>query len=195
MASAKSTPTNNKPKTATGCGDDQEGWQLIAEGDWLVGQRFSIGEYAVLGRDTHCHITIPGTHLSRRHAEFVSRGNKLLIRDMGSANGTYVNGKQITETELNSGDSVRFDVLEFRIQGPAITKPKIKPTSTTALKNDRSVTPAKKQRKTKPTSVGNRHNTVQISAVKKTANSIGFIIATLLAAGILAALAYLFTQL
>ncbi len=43
-------------------------WRLVAVGDWLSGQSFEIHKKATLGRDTDCDITIPGTHLSRRHA-------------------------------------------------------------------------------------------------------------------------------
>ena len=100
---------------------DSEHWELVAQGDWLTGQRFSIPAYAILGRDANCDITIPGKHLSRNHAELAIKDNKLLIRDLKSANGTFVNEQKITETQLKPGDIIRFDVLTFRVSGP--TKP------------------------------------------------------------------------
>lgn len=93
-------------------------WRLVAAGDWLAGQSFDIKPQTVLGRDGGCDITIAGTHLSRRHAELNLRGNRLFVRDLGSANGTFLNGRQITEAEVRSGDELRFDVLPFRVEGP-----------------------------------------------------------------------------
>lgn len=98
--------------------NDNKGWQLVAEAGWLVGQHFPIAGHKILGRDGSCDITIPGTHLSRQHAELVCTGAKLMIRDLDSSNGTYVNEKRIKEAELFEGDTVRFDVLTFRVKAP-----------------------------------------------------------------------------
>ena len=97
---------------------DLSSWFLVAEGGWLAGQRFEIKQHTVLGRDANCDITIPGTHLSRRHAELAVKDGKLLIRDLNSANGTFVNEEAIAETSLKPSDTVRFDVLNFRVEGP-----------------------------------------------------------------------------
>jgi hypothetical protein len=93
-------------------------WQLVADGGWLSGKSFNIEHHAVLGRDAQCNITIAGKHLSRRHAELFVQSNQLIIRDLNSVNGTFVNDKKIIEIELNPGDSVRFDALYFVIYGP-----------------------------------------------------------------------------
>jgi predicted component of type VI protein secretion system len=179
---------------------EQQNWQLVAEGDWLVGQRFPVNSHSVLGRDSSCDITIPGTHLSRRHAELAVKGNKLLIRDLNSSNGTYVNDQRITETELKPGDTIRFDVLLFRIEGPKNNEPDINATIIRQMpKQARKVTPAKppepRNFKTKPTSVGNREDTVQMTSVQKATRSLSTILALGIAVAILAALAYMVTQL
>jgi pSer/pThr/pTyr-binding forkhead associated (FHA) protein len=93
-------------------------WQLVAIGDWLVGQRFPIRQHIVMGRDASCDLSIPGTHLSRQHAELAIVAGNLEVRDLGSTNGTFVNDKKISSAVLKTGDIIRFDVLEFRIQGP-----------------------------------------------------------------------------
>lgn len=194
MPSHESQNNNsNKP-------NNQQDWELVAEGDWLVGQRFPVNNHSVLGRDSSCDITIPGTHLSRRHAELAVKGSKLLIRDLSSSNGTYVNDQRITETELKPGDTIRFDVLLFRIHGPENTKPDINATIIRQMpKQARNVTPPKpaepRNWKTKPTSVGNREDTVQMSTVQKATRSLSTILAIGLAVAMLAALAYMLTQL
>jgi hypothetical protein len=181
-------------------GIHQQNWELVAEGDWLVGQRFPVNNHAVLGRDSSCDITIPGTHLSRKHAELAVKGSKLLIKDLNSSNGTYVNDKKITDAELKPGDTIRFDVLVFRIHGPKEKEIDVNATMIRQVpKHIKKPTPPRpaepKNWKTKPTSVGNRSETVQMSAVQKATSSLATIGAVIFAIAILAALAYLFTQL
>lgn len=60
-----------------------------------------------IGR-THTHsIRLHDTEVSRNHAELVRRGDGYVVRDLGSSNGTFVNGKAIQEHELVSGDQVQ----------------------------------------------------------------------------------------
>ena len=153
---------------------DNNSWQLVATSGWLAGQSFIIKKHAILGRDADCDITIPGTHLSRRHAEIAISGDKLLVRDLGSANGTFVNEKAVTEAELKAGDTIRFDVLSFTIQGPpqALAQPS---TNAAASKPIRKQTPP--PTKAKPSSQGNRDKTVHMTAIQKTSNALTVILA------------------
>jgi len=176
-------------------------WHLVANGDWLAGQRFPITSHAVLGRDSDCDITIPGTHLSRRHAEIAVSSNKLIVRDLDSSNGTYVNEERVSEIELKHGDEVRFDVLTFRIEGPqqepdhnATMIREVKHTPRAKAKvNTKPAT--EKQWKTKPTAVGNRDKTIAITTKQKAVSGIWTFLAAVVAIGTLAALGYLITQL
>jgi hypothetical protein len=63
-----------------------------------------------VGRDPDCDITVPGDPtLSRVHALLEAVGRGWCVRDLGSANGTYVNGERITaEQALRSGDELRL---------------------------------------------------------------------------------------
>jgi len=152
-------------------------WKLVASGSWLSGQEFPLYEEGtILGRGKTCDITIPGTHLSRDHAELTLQGGQLKIRDLGSANGTFLNEERITEATAVPDDILRMDVYSFRIVGPqSATGGGAKPaapkttgsvhiTASQSLQNIRNL---KKEEKdysetqwiTKPTSVGNRtHN-------------------------------------
>ncbi|MEW6731991.1 MAG: trypsin-like peptidase domain-containing protein [Acidobacteriota bacterium] len=67
------------------------------------------------------------TRASSRHAEINSDGASLIIKDLGSTNGTFVNGLRITQVRLNNGDVVEFGLggpkvsVEFDLAGPAAT--------------------------------------------------------------------------
>ena len=70
--------------------------------------RFEIaGGVAVLGRTKDCEIAIPDdASISRRHAEIRPDTGSFWIADLGSTNGTEVNGKRISRLELRSGDRI-----------------------------------------------------------------------------------------
>jgi two-component system, NtrC family, sensor kinase len=72
------------------------------------GSRFHLEEAVhTIGR-THTHsIRLHDTEVSRNHAELVRRGDTYAVRDLGSSNGTFVNGKPVAEYELSSGDQVQ----------------------------------------------------------------------------------------
>lgn len=66
------------------------------------------GATVTLGRGVSNAIQLHDTEISREHAEFRRRGEAFLIRDLGSSNGTFVNGEPVTEHELKSGDQLQL---------------------------------------------------------------------------------------
>src|SRR6476620_6978247 len=73
------------------------------------GTRFRLdGTTVTLGRGTSNAVQLHDTEISREHAEFSRRGEQYFIRDLESSNGTFVNGKQIKEQELASGDQLQL---------------------------------------------------------------------------------------
>ena len=60
----------------------------------------------VVGREPKCEIQIDNLGISREHCAFSQRGEAYLIQDLNSSNGTYVNGKKITEHFLNNDDEI-----------------------------------------------------------------------------------------
>ena len=72
------------------------------------GSRFQLEESVhSIGR-THSHsIRLHDTEVSRNHAELVRRGDAYLVRDLGSSNGTFVNGRLVAEQPLVTGDQVQ----------------------------------------------------------------------------------------
>ncbi|MGH9755448.1 MAG: response regulator [Blastocatellia bacterium] len=61
-----------------------------------------------IGRGTENSLCVPATVVSRSHAELIRVGANYLLRDLGSTNGSFVNGDRITERMLNDGDTLRF---------------------------------------------------------------------------------------
>ena len=82
------------------------------------GQQVVLGEYLLsLGRLPECTITFDDTNVSRRHAEIRPDGNGFVITDLGSTNGTIVNGNRVTHRRLEDGDRVGLGAttsFEFR---------------------------------------------------------------------------------
>lgn len=68
----------------------------------------------VVGRDPMCDISDDNDLLSRRHAEFVVRGDSVSVRDLGSRNGVYVNGRRTADGRLRPDDQVQIGNLKLR---------------------------------------------------------------------------------
>jgi len=67
------------------------------------------GESLTLGREASNHIQINDAEISRRHARLQFQGGKYVIEDLGSTNGTYVNGQRLAAPYvLKPGDVVSF---------------------------------------------------------------------------------------
>ncbi len=83
------------------------------EGDRL----FTVVEDAVLvaGRELACALPILDPRVSRRHAEVRSIATGIEIRDLGSRNGTWINGKRIAKGHARVGDEVGFGGVIFRV--------------------------------------------------------------------------------
>ena len=136
-------------------------WSLIADGSFLTGQEFYIHKNpSIIGRGSQCDIVLPGTHLSRQHAELKIHGNLLHVRDLASSNGTCVNGNRISEGIAKPGDQIKFDAYSFQVSGPMQDKNKTQ--VRTAVREQQKISPSgdvdysEKRWQTKPTSPGNR---------------------------------------
>jgi len=77
----------------------------------------------MLGRHAECDVLLTEGHTSRRHAKLMLLPDGAWIEDLGSSNGTFINGARITgKVRLSSGDRLRFDIEEydFRITEAAL---------------------------------------------------------------------------
>lgn len=73
-----------------------------------------------IGRSSDCDLQLDDPGVSRHHAELERSQEELVLRDLGSANGTYVNGEQITERTIEVGDQIAFDQQRFLVSGPGM---------------------------------------------------------------------------
>lgn len=95
------------------------GWALKANHSALANRVFPVKSNTVVGRSNECDITLAAAHLSRRHAELIVREGLMYVKDLGSSNGTFVNGRRVTESRVKRGDDLRFDTLSFGVIGPS----------------------------------------------------------------------------
>lgn len=78
---------------------------------------FSIArDMTVIGRREDCDLRIPLGDVSRKHCRLVRDGNSLKIEDLGSSNGTYLNGGRVQEAQLSPGDSIQVGPVVFVLQ-------------------------------------------------------------------------------
>jgi pSer/pThr/pTyr-binding forkhead associated (FHA) protein len=94
------------------------GFALIVASGPRRGLHWALADGATrVGRDPHDGIFLDDVTVSRHHAEFVVDGDALEVHDLGSTNGTYVNGTRLDRAELDSGDEViigRFHLVVSR---------------------------------------------------------------------------------
>ena len=78
-----------------------------------------LNKYPVLlGRSESADIRLDDRWLSRNHCEIDITDGELIIRDLGSKHGTYVNESQIDETTIESGDELRIGITRFVVEIP-----------------------------------------------------------------------------
>ncbi len=78
---------------------------------------FPLGEgITLIGRQEDCDLRIPLSEISRKHAQLVIQETSVTLRDMGSANGTYVNNRRVTEQDLTPGDHIIIGPVVFTVQ-------------------------------------------------------------------------------
>ncbi len=70
----------------------------------------------LIGREKKCDVRIPVPAVSREHAEVRVENGQVLIRDMGSSNGTYVNRSRVQQSELGAGDLVAIGPAVFVVR-------------------------------------------------------------------------------
>jgi pSer/pThr/pTyr-binding forkhead associated (FHA) protein len=73
-------------------------------------------DLTVIGRREDCDLRIPLGDVSRKHCRVVRNGDYITLEDLGSSNGTFVNGQRIQEATLNAGDTVQVGPVVFCVQ-------------------------------------------------------------------------------
>jgi DNA-binding response OmpR family regulator len=88
---------------------------ILREGQG-VGTRWVIDRSdMIIGREEDCDIVLPSRQISRNHARIRRSGGRHILEDLGSKNGTFVNGQELTEPyPLQDGDEIQI-ALSFKL--------------------------------------------------------------------------------
>jgi two-component system, NtrC family, sensor kinase len=78
---------------------------------------------AWIGRDREADLCLDERHVSRQHCQLERVEDAVVVRDMDSKNGTFVNGLQVSEAILKPGDKLTVGVLSFIVEYPSTTNP------------------------------------------------------------------------
>jgi len=101
----------------------------------MTGRTFDLNvERTTVGRIEENTFQIADGSVSSRHAEIILKGEEILIKDIGSTNGTFINNEKITEQILKPGQTLRFGQVELKIDDgkPVTAAPAPAPASTPA---------------------------------------------------------------
>jgi len=89
--------------------DNEDYPSLVAQAGPLNGLRWTLKGDIIIGRDDSCHVVIQNRQVSRYHARFINLAHGIQLEDLGSKNGTHVNGQQVTEPIiLQDGDVIQI---------------------------------------------------------------------------------------
>jgi serine phosphatase RsbU (regulator of sigma subunit)/pSer/pThr/pTyr-binding forkhead associated (FHA) protein len=91
-----------------------------------AGRRYKLGDGDyIIGRRSDCQIFVPDMRVSRQHARIWREKNGWCIEDLGSNNGTYVNGERVQSGPINNEDEITIANNRIRVEMPLYTpKPK-----------------------------------------------------------------------
>lgn len=91
--------------------------EVVAALGFEPGTTFDLRDGATMGRSDHAEIRVDDPFASSAHARVFRRGDFMLVEDMGSTNGTYLNGRQLRGAErLKVADTIRIGDSEYRYQ-------------------------------------------------------------------------------
>ena len=72
-------------------------------------------ERTTVGRTVDCDLRVPLSSVSRRQCELIMEGNALVLRDLGSSNGTYHNNTRVQEVTVEPGDEIKVGPVVFTV--------------------------------------------------------------------------------
>jgi hypothetical protein len=80
---------------------------VVAPAD-TAGSAFDLGDELTVGRAAGCHVTLDDTYASQLHARVFRREGQLLVEDLGSTNGTYLNRQRVSSpVPFRKGDQLQ----------------------------------------------------------------------------------------
>jgi pSer/pThr/pTyr-binding forkhead associated (FHA) protein len=91
------------------------------------------GEKTTIGRVEDNVFQIPEPSVSSHHCEILLRGNDVVVKDLNSTNGTFLNGEKVSETVIKPGQILRLGQIEMRLETDAPAGAPKKPVDSTLV--------------------------------------------------------------
>jgi len=90
---------------------------VAVRSDTLAGQRFALDRPKVIGRSNDADIIIDDSYASEFHLRVGVQEGEVMLSDLGSTNGTYLNGRRVTvPTVIAKGDAIQIGKTIFEVQ-------------------------------------------------------------------------------
>lgn len=90
-------------------------YALRAQNGRMLGRTFPLTGATVIGRSAECQLRVEDSSLSRKHAKLIPTNEGVVVEDLGSTNGSFVNGTRVQRTVAKAGDEIGFDTLRFKL--------------------------------------------------------------------------------
>ncbi|UXI69500.1 FHA domain-containing protein [Tahibacter amnicola] len=139
MAPPERAAPTPPPRPATGTGEESDGrtrirqalpkYMLRGVSGSTFGKTYALVGTMTVGRQQDCDISIPGDEISRHHAKLQVLPDGVMVEDMGSANGTFINDKRVHSGVIKPGEELRLDTVRFLLMAPGmeVNKPAAAP--------------------------------------------------------------------
>src|SRR5215469_2502880 len=93
--------------------------KLVVLTQSMAGRSYDLAtERTTVGRVEDNAIQIAEPSVSSRHCEILLKGEDVVIKDLGSTNGTFINGEKISESVLKPGQTLRLGNVELKLDTP-----------------------------------------------------------------------------
>jgi pSer/pThr/pTyr-binding forkhead associated (FHA) protein len=94
--------------------------RLVVLSEGLTGRTHELkADRTTLGRLEDNSFQVPDSSVSSHHCEILLRGNEVLIKDLDSTNGTFINNERVSEAVLKPSQILRLGQVEIRLEGDA----------------------------------------------------------------------------
>jgi pSer/pThr/pTyr-binding forkhead associated (FHA) protein len=108
--------------------------KLVILSEGMTGRSHELKvDKTTIGRVEDNTFQIPEPSVSSHHCEVLLRGNEVVVRDLNSTNGSFINGEKITEKGLKPGQTLRLGQIEMRLETDAPAGQSKKPVDSTMV--------------------------------------------------------------
>ena len=90
-------------------------YALRAQTGRMFGRNFGLAGATTVGRAPECQLRLEEASLSRKHARLIPTDGGVIVEDLGSTNGSFINGERVQRAVAKPGDEIGFDTLRFRL--------------------------------------------------------------------------------